>query len=71
MLAGVALDAIFADPRRGHPVALFGRAAAALEKRLYGDARANGAAHVAICVGSAALLGVAATRGATRWPGAR
>ncbi|MFB9718595.1 cobalamin biosynthesis protein [Planobispora longispora] len=63
MLAGVALDAIFADPRRGHPVALFGRAAAALEKRLYGDARANGAAHVAICVGSAALLGVAATRG--------
>nr|WP_280518822.1 cobalamin biosynthesis protein [Planobispora rosea] len=62
MLTGVALDAIFADPRRGHPVALFGRAAAALEKRLYADSRANGAAHVAICVGSAALLGVAATR---------
>ncbi|GAA3441311.1 cobalamin biosynthesis protein [Planomonospora venezuelensis] len=62
MLAGVALDALLADPRRGHPVALFGRAAAALEKRLYGDARANGAAHVALCVGSAALLGVAAGR---------
>src|SRR5690606_16316754 len=31
---GVALDAVFADPRRGHPVALFGRAAAAGAGRL-------------------------------------
>ncbi|MBG0832735.1 cobalamin biosynthesis protein [Planomonospora sp. ID67723] len=62
MLAGVALDAVLADPRRGHPVALFGRAAAALEKRLYGDARADGAVHVALCVGSAALLGAVAGR---------
>ncbi len=62
MLAGVVLDAIFADPRRGHPVALFGTAAAALEKRTYGDARAAGVVHVALCVGSVALLGAAASR---------
>ncbi|MDP9866049.1 adenosylcobinamide-phosphate synthase [Streptosporangium brasiliense] len=62
MLAGVALDAVFADPRRAHPVALFGRAAAALERRVYGDARPNGVLYVALCVGPAALLGVAAAR---------
>ncbi|MFB9881324.1 cobalamin biosynthesis protein [Planobispora siamensis] len=62
MLAGVVLDAVLADPRRGHPVALFGRAAAALERRLYGDARADGVVHVAVCVGSVALLGAAAGR---------
>ncbi|MFI6296911.1 cobalamin biosynthesis protein [Nonomuraea sp. NPDC050790] len=66
---GVALDAVFADPRRGHPVALFGRAAAALEKRLYGDARPNGVAHVALCVGAAAGVGVLAER--VRHPAAR
>ncbi|MFI6908815.1 cobalamin biosynthesis protein [Nonomuraea sp. NPDC050394] len=59
---GVALDTVFADPRRGHPVALFGRAAAALEKRLYGDARPNGVAHVALCVGAAAGVGILAER---------
>ncbi|MGV9304365.1 cobalamin biosynthesis protein [Nonomuraea sp. NPDC003727] len=62
---GVLVDAAVGDPRRGHPVALFGRAAAALEKRLYGDARPNGVAHVAICVGSTAGLGLL-----TRWAGA-
>ena len=58
MLAGVAIDAAFADPRRGHPVALFGTAAAALEKRVYGDARARGALYVGLCVGPVALLGI-------------
>ncbi|MEV2270459.1 cobalamin biosynthesis protein [Nonomuraea africana] len=58
---GVLVDAVVGDPRRGHPVALFGRAAAALEKRLYGDARPNGVAHVAICVGAAAGLGALAS----------
>ncbi|MFI6498733.1 cobalamin biosynthesis protein [Nonomuraea typhae] len=59
---GVALDAVFADPRRGHPVALFGRAASAVEKRVYGDARPNGVAQVALCVGAAAGIGVLAER---------
>ncbi|MDR8413655.1 cobalamin biosynthesis protein [Nonomuraea sp. 3-1Str] len=60
--AGVVVDALVGDPRAGHPVALFGRAAAALERRLYGDARVNGVAHVAVCVGGAVALGVAAER---------
>jgi adenosylcobinamide-phosphate synthase len=63
MLAGVAIDAAFADPRRGHPVALFGTAAAALEKRVYGDARSRGVLYVGLCVGPVALLGYASTRG--------
>lgn len=48
--AGVAADALFGDPRRGHPVAAFGRAAAALETRDYADSRPRGATHAAICV---------------------
>jgi adenosylcobinamide-phosphate synthase len=60
LAAGVALDAVFGDPHRGHPVAGFGRAAAALEARDYADSRARGAAHTAACVlavaGPAALV---------------
>nr|WP_101787364.1 cobalamin biosynthesis protein [Nonomuraea indica] len=60
--AGVLLDALIADPRAGHPVALFGRAAAAVERRLYGDARPNGVLHVVVCVGGVTGLGLAAER---------
>jgi len=60
LLAGAAADALFADPRRGHPVALFGRAAAALERRLYADSRGRGVLHTTLCVGGATLIGVAA-----------
>lgn len=69
LLLGVALDAVFADPRRGHPVAGFGRAAAKLEERLYGDSRARGAVFTVVCVGTAAGLGVLAER--TRRPAVR
>ncbi|MCG5216351.1 cobalamin biosynthesis protein [Streptosporangium sp. KLBMP 9127] len=62
MAAGVALDLMAGDPRRGHPVAGFGRAAGLLEQRLYGDARANGVAHAGICVGAALGLGLVAQR---------
>src|ERR1700719_3839108 len=54
LIAGVALDALLGDPRRGHPVAAFGRAAAALEARDYADSRLRGAAHAAACVLAAA-----------------
>jgi adenosylcobinamide-phosphate synthase len=54
LAAGVALDALLGDPRRGHPVAAFGRAAAALETRDYADSRLRGAAHTAACVLAAA-----------------
>jgi adenosylcobinamide-phosphate synthase len=50
LAVGVAADALFGDPRRGHPVAAFGRAAAALEARDYAATRPRGAAHTAICV---------------------
>ena len=50
LAAGVTLDALLGDPRRGHPVAAFGRAAAALEARDYADSRPRGAAHAAACV---------------------
>lgn len=62
---GWALDQAFGDPRRWHPVAGFGSAAAALEQRTYAARRANGAAHVAVLVTAAAALGVVAER-ATR-----
>jgi adenosylcobinamide-phosphate synthase len=62
LLAGVALDALTGDPRRGHPVAAFGRAATAVERRLYADARTRGAVFAGLCVLGAAGLGAAASR---------
>ena len=50
LAAGVALDALLGDPRRGHPVAAFGIAARALESRTYADSRLRGAAHATACV---------------------
>ncbi len=47
---GFLADAVFADPRRGHPVAGFGRFAAAVERPLWRDSRAAGVAYTAICV---------------------
>ncbi|MDO5710770.1 MAG: cobalamin biosynthesis protein [Micrococcales bacterium] len=51
LLLGYALDEIIADPRRGHPVALFGWAAAALERAMWRDDRSRGVAYVALAVG--------------------
>jgi adenosylcobinamide-phosphate synthase len=45
-------DRRFGDPRRGHPVALFGSAALALEKRTYADSRGRGVAHLALLAGA-------------------
>ncbi|WP_407564142.1 cobalamin biosynthesis protein [Streptomyces sp. 184] len=62
---GYAADRVFGDPRRGHPVAGFGRAAAALEARLWRDTRRAGVLHTALCVGAtvaAAAVATAATR---------
>lgn len=61
-------DLIAADPRRGHPVAAFGRAAGAVERRLWRDHRGYGAAHAVLCAGGAAAgaaLLQRAVRGAT------
>lgn len=70
LVAGVMADAVFGDPRRGHPVALFGSGAAALERRTYADSRGAGVLHtaallVAAGAGGAALERLARRRG--RW----
>ncbi len=62
MLLGYLLDQVVGDPRRGHPVAGFGHAAAALERRTYRDTRIAGAIHTAALVGAAVGLGVTADR---------
>ncbi|HEY3089473.1 MAG TPA: cobalamin biosynthesis protein [Jatrophihabitantaceae bacterium] len=64
LLIGTALDALVPDPRRGHPVAIFGVAAGTLERRWYADSRMRGVAFTAACVGTAVALG-AALPGAT------
>ncbi|MFE9775902.1 cobalamin biosynthesis protein [Streptomyces sp. NPDC005931] len=60
--AGLLGDLLLGDPRRGHPVAAFGRAAAAVERVLYRDDRGRGVAHAAVCVGGAVALGGLAAR---------
>ena len=64
--AGLALgylaDVCWADPRRGHPVALFGTAAAALERRTYSDNRLAGAAHTAALLVGLGALGLGLER---------
>jgi adenosylcobinamide-phosphate synthase len=54
---GFAADRLLGDPRRWHPVAGFGRVAAALEQRWYADSRTRGVVHVAALVGGATLAG--------------
>jgi adenosylcobinamide-phosphate synthase len=58
---GVAADATFGDPARWHPVAGFGRFAAACERRCYADSRAAGLIHLAVCAGSAVAAGASAS----------
>src|SRR4051812_26384802 len=56
---GAVADLLLADPRRGHPVAGLGRAAAALERRMWRDSRISGAVYTAVCVGTATAVGTA------------
>jgi adenosylcobinamide-phosphate synthase len=64
MALGYLADLAFGDPRRGHPVAGFGTAAAALERHTYRDSRAAGAVHTALLLSALAALGVTAERAA-------
>ncbi|HEU5008267.1 MAG TPA: cobalamin biosynthesis protein [Jatrophihabitantaceae bacterium] len=57
LVAGAMADALAGDPRRGHPVAIFGRAAGLADQRMWADSRARGAAYTAACVGAVAALG--------------
>lgn len=61
--AGIAIDHIAGEPPLAvHPVARYGDTMTAVERRLYRDRRANGAAHVAVGVGIAAATGFALRR---------
>jgi adenosylcobinamide-phosphate synthase len=66
LLLGACLDALIADPRTGHPVALFGAAASRAERRLWAATRARGAVFAVACTGPAAALGWGAQRLAGR-----
>ncbi|MFB6841469.1 cobalamin biosynthesis protein [Streptomyces sp. NPDC056361] len=59
---GLAVDRLVGDPRRGHPVAVFGRAAAGVERALWRDHRGWGALHTAVCAGTTAAAGALAAR---------
>ena len=60
--AGAAADLAFGDPRRGHPVAVFGSAVAASEKRFYRDSRVAGVLFAAVWVGAGTLAGLGVRR---------
>lgn len=59
-------DLALADPRRGHPVAVFGSAAARLERALWRDHRGRGALHTALCAGGAVAAAAGLRRAARR-----
>ncbi len=56
---GYLFDLGFADPRRRHPVAAFGRLAGALERVLYRDSRIRGLWFTLLLVGGVTALGYA------------
>ncbi|MBO1335214.1 cobalamin biosynthesis protein [Streptomyces sp. VRA16 Mangrove soil] len=68
--AGLLADLLLGDPRRGHPVAGFGRAAGAVERVLWRDHRGWGALHTAVCAGGAAGAGALASYAVRRSPAA-
>jgi adenosylcobinamide-phosphate synthase len=70
LVAGFAADVAFGDPRRGHPVALFGTTASRLEQWMWADSRARGAVYAGLCAGAVTGLGLLAQR-LTRRPLAR
>jgi adenosylcobinamide-phosphate synthase len=57
LLLGVAADAAFGDPRRYHPVAAFGRAAATAECACYAEHRLAGLLYTGTLVGATAAVG--------------
>jgi adenosylcobinamide-phosphate synthase len=71
LVAGAAADAVFSDPRRGHPVAGFGQAAARLEQRMYAPSTRAGARFAAVAAGVPVLAAAGATIATRRRPGLR
>lgn len=63
---GCVADLLLTDPRRGHPVAVFGRGAEALERVTYSDDRRAGVLYTGVLLGALAASGAAAERAAAR-----
>ncbi|MFI6367567.1 cobalamin biosynthesis protein [Nocardia sp. NPDC050630] len=63
LMLGFALDRVFGDPRRWHPVAGFGTAAVALERLTYTDRRSAGVVHELVLVGATTAFGFGLRRG--------
>jgi adenosylcobinamide-phosphate synthase len=59
---GVGADLVFGDPRRAHPVALFGRTAAALERVAFRPTRRAGIVYAALLTGAVVALAAAGER---------
>ncbi|MFI5954992.1 cobalamin biosynthesis protein [Cryptosporangium sp. NPDC051539] len=68
MALGAVLDHVVPDPRRGHPVAGFGRFASGLERRLYAPSRTRGVLFAALAAGAPVAAAVAADRLTRRRP---
>jgi adenosylcobinamide-phosphate synthase len=66
VLAGYLADVALSDPERGHPVALFGQAAATLERVTYRDTKLAGTVHIGLMIGAVGLLGAVVQSAATR-----
>ncbi len=62
ILAGWVADRVLADPRRGHPVALFGSWASLVESRTHRDSRAAGLLTETVVLAPVLVLGLAASR---------
>jgi adenosylcobinamide-phosphate synthase len=71
LAAGVLLDAAFGDPRRLHPVAGFGRAAAVLERRMYAPTRGAGLRYAVLAAGAPVAVAVGASLATRNRPLAR
>jgi adenosylcobinamide-phosphate synthase len=65
LLLGALVDRLVGDPRRGHPVAAFGRLAKAAEHATYRDSHAAGVAHLLLLVGPCVALARAIERRAS------
>ncbi len=71
LVAGFAIDRLVGDPRRGHPVAAFGRLASRVESSLYADRIGRGAVHTSVLVGGGLLASVLVDRRLVARPVAR
>lgn len=69
ILAGYLTDLLLGDPRRGHPVAGFGRAAGAVERLTYRDSRAAGAVHTGLLVAGVSVAASMTQHRVQRGPG--